>query len=678
MACLIGMPFSDICVQKVVSCMKDEAAIRNVAIMAHVDAGKTTITEHMLFESGKIRSLGSVDKGTAYSDYMDVERERGISVRSASISFAWKGVNINLIDTPGHIDFSAEVERSLMAVDCAVLVLSAVEGLQAHSENIWRALRARNIPTIIFINKADRVGADTRKVVKDIKNNLSQYAVPIQRLEGEGTADPSVAGIIEDVSSSQAGNDVIECLAEKDDGLLEAYLSGKDITLKELETKLSLISCKGEVYPVLFGSALKGIGIRELMDSIVKYLPGPSGKENLPLSGIVFRIGRDENMGRTAHVRLFNGCIKPRDMVLNITRGVEDKVTQVRRIDAFRYGDTDRIFAGDVGALYGLSSVQIGDILGSKTGVPQDYHLSYPFLTVQAFPSNQTDYPKLVEALMELSDEDPMLDVKWLKEKREVHLKIMGLIQEEVLSNMLRNRFGIEAYFSRASVIYKETPSKSGEGFISYTMPKPCWAVLRFLIEPGERGSGVKFSSTVRTEYILERYQKQVEKTIPKALEQGLYGWEVTDARITLIDGEYHVEHTRPPDFAVATPMGIMDGLASTGTTLLEPVLKFKISAPEEAGGRILNDLVQMRSTFDSPEILGSRFNVEGIVPGASSLDYHIKLAALTGGKGTISMVFDGYRECPIEYGSTCPRRGVDPLDVPKYILYARNAIIGE
>jgi ribosomal protection tetracycline resistance protein len=303
--------------------------------------------------------------------------------------------------------------------------------------------------------------------------------------------------------------------------------------------------------------------------------------------------------------------------------------------------------------------------------------MSIPYLRVQAYPESDDLYPRLVEAFQGLADEDPALDVEWVQDKKELNLKIMGLIQMEILSSILMERFNLNVRFSKASVIYKETPSRAGEGFVSYTMPKPCWAVLRFMIEPGERGSGVQYSSVVRTEYILERYQKQVEKTIPKALEQGLYGWEVTDIKITLIDGEYHVEHTRPPDFAVATPMGIMDGLAYTGTTLLEPVLKFSISAPEDASGRILNDLVQMRGTFDSPLILNGAFNVEGIVPAATSMDYHIRLASMTGGRGTITTTFSGYRECSIENGATAPRKGVNPLDRAKYILYARNAILG-
>lgn len=652
--------------------------IRNIGILAHVDAGKTTITEHMLYESGKIRSMGSVDKGTASTDYLDVERERGISVRSASTSFTWKGVNVNLVDTPGHVDFCAEVERSLRIMDCAVLVLSAVEGVQSQAEVLWRALQARHIPAIIFINKIDRVGADTRGVLKQVHSILIPFAVPLQGISGEETPGPAVINALQGAGIPEVKNSIIECLADKDDQILERYLNGQDIQSQSLIKKIIELTSKCEIYPVLYGSAIKGVGIKELMDAVVDYLPCPKGKADSPLSGVVFRIDHDESMGRIAHVRLYNGSVKPRDTVFNVNRGVEEKVTQVRKINVQKYEDISKASVGEIAALCGLSSARIGDVLGSMDGVPCDYHFSIPYLKVQAFPENEQDYPKLVEALMRLSDEDPMLDVEWLQDKREIHLKIMGLIQMEVLSTILKDRFSLKVSFSKVSVIYKETPSHSGEGFVAYTMPKPCWAVLRFFIEPGERGSGVQYSSTVRTEYILERYQKQVEKTIPKALEQGLYGWEVTDIKITLIDGEYHVEHTHPPDFAVATPMGIMDGLANTGTTLLEPVLKFSISAPEDTGGRILNDLVQMRGTFDSPIIAKGKFNVEGFIPGAASIDYHIKLASMTGGRGTISTTFAGYKECALEAGAICSRKGPDPLDTSRYILYARNAITGE
>jgi ribosomal protection tetracycline resistance protein len=266
--------------------------------------------------------------------------------------------------------------------------------------------------------------------------------------------------------------------------------------------------------------------------------------------------------------------------------------------------------------------------------------------------------------------------MQWLQEERELHLKVMGSIQLEILTSQLKSRFDLQATFGPPSVIYKETPTVAGEGYIAYTMPKPCWAILRFRIEPGVPGSGLQFHTKVRAEDLLVRYQNEVERRVPEALQQGLLGWEVTDAIITLVEGQHHVWHTHPLDFAVATPMGLMDGLVNTGTTLLEPLLRFRITIPEELGGKILNDLVQMRASFDPPVTIKERMSIEGILPVATSLEYPIKLSSLTGGRGTMTTFYAGYQPCPPDVQVSRPRRGVNPLDQSKYILSVRKALM--
>ena len=287
------------------------------------------------------------------------------------------------------------------------------------------------------------------------------------------------------------------------------------------------------------------------------------------------------------------------------------------------------------------------------------------------------DYPKVVQAFQELSDEDPLLDVQWLQDERELHVKVMGPIQLEILSSVLETRYGLHVSFGKPSVIYKETPKRTGEGYIAYTMPKPCWAVLRFLIEPGPRGSGLQYDAHVRTDDLLLQYQSEVARRVPEALQQGLLGWEVTDLKVTLIEGQHHVWHTHPLDFAVATPMGIMDGLANVGTTLLEPILRIRIVVPEENGGRVMNDLVQMRGTFDSPVLQGDRMVIEGYLPMATSIDYPIELGSYTKGRSTFTSFFAGYEECPGDVVAERTRRGVNPLDQSKYILSVRKALQG-
>ena len=631
--------------------------IRNLGVVAHVDAGKTTLTEQMLFLSGGIRALGSVDKGTTHTDWMDVERERGISVRAAATTLPWRGVAINLIDTPGHVDFSAEVERSLRVLDGAILLLSAVEGIQAQTTAIWKALRTLGIPTLVFINKIDRMGADPDRVLAEIQRQLSPMALP--------PPDPD--------DPAQCARS-LERAAEHDDLLLEPWAEGRPVAPSFLRERMAVLARAGSLFPVFFGSAIKGQGVEQLLDAAVEFLPAPGGDPDGPVSGVVFKLEHDKTMGRIAFVRLFNGSLRNRDAVTNTTQGTQEKITQIRRIHAHRHEDVGELRAGDIASVCGLQA-RIGDILGDPAAVPGGCRLAVPLLTVQAFAAQEADFPRLVAALKELADEDPLLELQWLREERELHLRIMGVIQMEVLASLLRTRFDLEATFGSPSVIYRETPAQAGEGYIEYTMPKPCWAVLRFAIEPGERGAGLRYSSIVRDDAMLYRYQNQVEKTLPEALKQGLHGWEVTDLNITLVAGQHHLVHTHPLDFAVATPMGIMNGLEATGTTLLEPMLDCVISVPAALGNRVIGDILQMRGSFESPEITGETFRIQARVPVATSLDYPTRLGSLSSGRGTLATRFAGYQDCPLELGATSPRRGIDPRDQAKYIMSARKAL---
>jgi ribosomal protection tetracycline resistance protein len=655
--------------------------IRNVGIFAHVDAGKTTTTEHILYESGRIRTLGSVDAGTAQTDTLDVERERGISVRAAVTRFVRNCVQINLVDTPGHVDFLSEVERTLRVMDGAVLIVSAVEGVQSQTEVIWQALRDLGIPTILFVNKLDRVGADPLRTLTNIRRVLSAGAVPIQAPLGaeedfKGSADlllketeilPCEAVVYREL--------LAEAVAERVETLLERFIEKGTLTTADLLPHLEECILRSELFPVLFGASNRGIGVTALMDAIVRWLPAPTGNAAAPVSGVIFKLERDPDMGRIAYVRLYNGTLRNRDSVYNVTQDIQEKVTQIRKIDVRKSEDVGLLQAGDVAAVYGLSRAHIGDIIGSDAGVPGERKLAVPLLTVQVRWRREADYPKVVAAFQELSDEDPLLDVQWLQEERELHLKVMGPIQVEVLASVLKSRFRLDVTLDAPSVIYKETPSRAGEGFVAYTMPKPCWAILRFRIEPGKRGSGLQYSSMARQERLLESYQNEVARRVPEALQQGLRGWEVTDLKVTLVEGEHHVWHTHPLDFVVATPMGIMNGLANTGTKLLEPLLQFRLSVPEEFGGKLMNELVVMRGEFDSPVIRSERLELVGVLPVATSLDFPARLGSMTKGRGMLSTTFAGYRECPPDVNAERKRHGVNPLDQSKYILAVRNAL---
>ncbi len=650
--------------------MAEPRRIRNLGILAHVDAGKTTLTEDLLFLSGSLRSLGSVDKGTSLSDGLEVERKRGISVRASTLSFAWQGVRINLIDTPGHVDFSSEVERALRVLDGAVLVLSAVEGLQAQTEPLWKALEARQIPVLLFINKIDRMGADAAGVLAQLRHTLSPEMVLLNQPGNEGFPEAGITPLDPDLQ-----RELLEKVAATDEQLLELYLDERPLPPDAVQHALAAATARRALFPVLCGAAKTQTGVRELLDAIVRYLPDASTDDEAPLSGVVFRLDHDPKLGRIAGVRLYTGSLKTRDLVENFTASRSEKITQIKKIFLHKYEDTGLLRAGEIGFLCGMPQVQIGDILGDPGPVPGNYALSEPLLSVQVQPQDEADHPRLAEALQQLASEDPHLSFRWVPEERELHVKIMGVIQTEILTEILADRFGLQARFSAPTVVYKETPAKPAWAADAYTMPKPCWAIVRFLIEPAPRGSGISYSSTVATNDIKQKYQHEVAAAIPDALKQGIRGWEVTDLKLTLVEGSDHVLHSRPGDFIIATNLALMKGLAEADTLLLEPILAFQITAPKEFLGKICADLVHLRGTFEPATLSPTQFHLQGSFPLATSMDYAVRLGSLTGGKAQLAQRFDRYELCPPGTGVSRPYKGISPLDRPKYILKMRGAI---
>lgn len=625
-----------------------------IGILAHVDGGKTTLTEQMLFRAGAVRSLGRVDDGSAHTDFMDFERRRGISVRAASALLEWRERKIYIIDTPGHSDFSSEVQRVVRAMDLAVIVVSAVEGVQSQTELIWHSIDKMGIPALFFINKTDRVGADAGSVTAEIGELTGTAPRPLELRDKEVLA---------------------ETLAEYDDEALEKFFEGggEAFSCEELGVLLRDSFYSRKLVPVLSGAALKGEGVEPLLDLLawLAKRPAPEG----PLSGVVFKVEHNPSLGRVAHIRLFSGTLKNRDIVRNATADRDEKVTQIREVLGSKERDRGCLSAGEVGAVYGMTGTVSGDIIGDASYVPPFAEIAAPALRVRVMPADQQQYPALSAALAELAAEDPLLDVIWERESREMLVRVAGLIQIEILQTLLKDRFGLEAAIGEPMVIYKERPCKRAHGYVEYTMPKPCWAVMDFEIEPLPVGSGVVFESVVPNDKIYTRYQAQVRQTIPEALRQGPKGWEVTDIRIRLVGGEHHTVHTHPLDFMLATPMGIMDGLVAGGTELLEPIQKFRLTFPEELSGKLIGEIIAMRGTFDSPVVRRGVFMMEGLLPLAASMDFPLRIASLTGGRGALSTVSAGYAPCPPGEGVEVPYRGVSPLDRAKYILYKRGAL---
>lgn len=633
----------------------------SAGLLAHVDAGKTTLTEKLLAHSGAIRNPGSVNAGTTHSDTLPVERRRGISVKAACMRFSHRETQIDLIDTPGHADFSAEVERSVWALDLAVVVVCSVEGVQPQTELLFSALQRQNIPVIFFLNKTDRAGADSKGVLKQIHQLLTPKAVFMDDAEA-----------------------VTDLLCDEDESMLERYLEGETFPESFLHRKLCELAGSGRVYPVLTGSALRDEGVEALMDAMVDCAPSP--RPISELSGIIFAAQQHKTLGRGLWVRLYGGTLENRSSIL-VPDGTDPftqeektkqlKITQIWSADGAPVG---KVSAGEIGILYGLGNTPIGTILGDSSLLPRKIapgSLRAPVITVQAIPEKPEQMQALRLACEILAGEDPMLQTKYIRSLDELHLSVMGTIQLEILQELLKERFELNIRFGEPAIIYKETISEAAEGYVAYLAPKPCWAILRFKIEPGERGSGVQFSSTVPVRTIQARYQNQVAQAIPLALNQGRLGWEVTDVKITLIDGGEHKFHTHPLDFIVATPMAIQDGLVKGGSTLLEPILEIRFLLPQDCVGRVMSDVNTMRGEVLQSFGEGDRVILDALVPVSTSLDYAVTLASATGGRGAMSIRLHGYKDCSLELGAVTPRRSVDPLDTSKYILAARSALEG-
>lgn len=644
----------------------------NIGVLAHVDAGKTTLTEHFLYNSGAIRTLGSVDKGSANTDSLTLEKERGISIKSTTTSFQWKDIKINLIDTPGHVDFSSEVERSLCVVDAVVLVVSAVEGVQAHTINIWESLQELDIPTLIFINKIDRQGADTETVLNQLKQDLKAAPIQIYTSENDGLENASIKSTFNDESNTT--EEILEHLLNCDEVLLERYLNSEKISNKEYINSIRENTIGNKIIPVFCGIAKNNIGVTELLDGIIDFCPTSKSTINKNLSAYVFKLEHHKVFGTMAHIKVFSGKLISKSTVYNYTQQLETKINQTKQLVNTKYIDNVTLEPGDIGVITGVLGTKAGDIIGTPEGIPKLPQLHIPVLTVQVIPNKDSDYNSLAEALQQLDREDPSLCFKWFKAEKELQLLLMGQMQIEVLTHLLEERFSIKTSFTDPEVVYKETISTKAEGYIRYWMPKPCWAIMTFLIEPAQLNSGVSYSSIVSQNDVHIKYQNEIARTIPNALAQGLLGWEVTDVIITLIKGEDHNVHSRPGDFNLATPMGIMQGLKAGGTHLLEPILSFEIKAHESLLGKIASELSTRRAIFDSPLFIDDNFNLKGTIPVATSLDLSIKLNSITAGKVRLRIHFHGYDTCPKDEGVAREYKGVNPLDEAQWILHRRGA----
>jgi len=649
--------------------------VLTIGILAHVDAGKTSITECMLHHSGATKSLGSVDKGSAITDGLAMEKSRGISIKASSVHFSWEDRIFQLVDTPGHIDFSAEVDRSLSILDGVILVVSAKEGVQAHTLNLWESLIERKLPILVFFNKIDRDGVDVERVFLDFQKDIGAALFALNYPDVSNPDKPKL------ISFTHCGTHIdsaildksMENLAECDETFLAHYLEGETSDLEQILEKGKQNIKAGALYGSIFGSAKLGLGIEQLLNSISSLIPHPKSYHTTAAAK-VFKVRFHEKKGRLAYIKSYGGILKSKEVIRSQQLEKDIKINQIFKAQLGDLVQVSELHQGEIGIITTSEGILSGDILGSENLTDPYSKISKTVLGVQVIAKDEKEYQKLGEALEILNVEDPILDFKWFKEEKEFHLKILGSIQTEVLKENLVQRWSIETEFHNPKVIYKETPSKSAEGYVRYWMPKPCWAIMTFLIEPAPLGSGVSFTSKVRTSDISNKYMNEIKRAIPWSLKQGIHGYEVTDLSITLIEGTEHTVHSKPGDFLLATPMGVLKGLKNAGTDLLEPMYAFEIKANQDLLGPVSSDLNQMNAQIESPVFDTDFFIIRGRVSVAAAMNYSIKFNATTSGKGRLKLRLDGYRKTTITDDKIRGYKGVSPLDESQWILHMRGA----
>jgi ribosomal protection tetracycline resistance protein len=601
----------------------------NLGILAHVDAGKTSLTERLLHAAGVIDEIGRVDDGSTQTDSLALERERGITIKSAVVSFVVDDVTVNLIDTPGHPDFIAEVERVLSVLDGAVLVVSAVEGVQAQTRVLMRALRRLGIPTVIFVNKMDRRGADRRRVLAEIAAKLTPAIAPI------GDAER-----------------LLEALADHDDALLAAYVEGASVPDAQLRAALAKQTKRALVHPVLFGSARTGAGVEALMGAIAQLLPAAQGGADGEASGTVFKIERGPSGEKIAYVRMFSGAVHTRDR-LRFRDGDDDKVTAVEVFD--RGGAVQRaaVAAGQIGTLRGLRDVRIGDAVGRPPSTTREHRFAPPTLETVVVPRRRADKQRLRVALGQLAEQDPLIDLR--QDGREIALSLYGEVQKEVIQATLADDFGLEVAFRETTTIYIERPVGTGAAVeIGDTESNPFLATVGLRVDPAPIGSGVDFGLEVELGSMPFAFFKAVEDTVRDTLRQGLHGWQVTDCTVAMTHSGYWPRNgahgfdksvsSTGADFRGLTPLILMTALQQAGTMVYEPLHRFHLELPADTLGAVLPAVAALGGLPHAPAIRGSTATVEGTIPAARVHDLRRRAPALTRGEGMLESDFDSYQ----------------------------------
>jgi ribosomal protection tetracycline resistance protein len=613
----------------------------NLGILAHVDAGKTSLTEHLLFAAGAIDALGSVDKGNTHTDTLDQERHRGITIKSAVASFSVGDTCVNLIDTPGHPDFIAEVERVLRALDGVILVISAVESVQVQTRVLMRAIRRLNLPCLIFVNKIDRAGADVDQVLRDVAEKLSPAAVALGGVSACGRPDAAYRPhtIQDEVHRVVLANE----LALHNDDVLEAFVRDDGHLCRDFLTReLAAQAKRAQVYPLIFGSAMSGAGITALLSGIVDLLPATERHADGPMSGIVFKIERHQRDGKRVFVRMFSGCLRVRDTI-----GTAPRNGKVTSIQVFEHGQIvarETVCAGQIAKITGLEAARIGDVLGGQEGRTTAYRFAPPTLETRVVPLDPDDAAPLYAALSCLADQDPLINLRHDASLQQVALSLFGEVQKEVIKETLRTDFGIAVECRGTTMICVE--KLLGTGAALEVAPDPRVATVGLRLEPGEAGSGVVFRLEVPDGALPPAYFAAVEEAARASLRHGPHGWEVTDCVIHMthhIRRRHWASLTTPAEHRALTPLVVAKALERAGTRVHQPVHSFRLELPPACLGAVIAALAKYKATYGAPVMRGKSCTLEGEISAASVFALQAWLPSLTSGEGMLETGFSRY-----------------------------------
>ena len=589
--------------------------VLNVGLLAHVDAGKTTLSESILYQSGAIRNLGRVDHQDAFLDTDEMERERGITIFSKQAVLTWKDTEITLLDTPGHVDFSAEMERVLQVLDCAVLVISGADGVQGHTETLWKLLTRYGIPVFLFVNKMDQEGTDCGKLLAELKSRFSEGCIDFGRVE-------------------TGAEEVIEEIAVCDEQTMEEYLEKGSVAAASIRRLVA----ERKIFPCYFGSALHLQGVEELMNGICTY---QMQKEYPAAFGAkVYKIARDGQGNRLTYLKVTGGTLKVKDVIGE--NG--DKVNQIRVYSGEKYELLSEADAGKVCAVTGLAETYPGQGLGAEKD--SELPILEPVLTYRIILPDDCNVHTMLRDLKLLEEEEPELHVVWIEKSQEIHVQLMGDVQIEILQRIIKERFGVLVEFGEGSIVYKETIAAPVEG-VGHFEPLRHYAEVHLRLEPGERGSGMQFDSECSEDVLDRNWQRLVLTHLEEKEHKGvLTGSVITDMKITLTSGKAHLKHTEGGDFRQATYRAVRQGLKKAESVLLEPYYEFRIELPSENVGRAMTDIQNRFGKFEAPETLGEMTVLTGIAPVSTLSGYQKDVIAYTGGRGRISLTLKGYDLC--------------------------------